>query len=86
MSETATGAAVMARTKAKPKASKAAETTGPAPRTTIINLKGSEAQATWMENIHRKTHIAKSVIMRLALTEWAVNHGHDPFPTSDDDQ
>jgi hypothetical protein len=54
------------------------------PRTTIINLKGSQEQADWLEAVHRKTHIAKSVIVRLALGEWAARHGHPAFPSSED--
>ena len=85
----ATGTELMARPKAKPKGKstrgKAAEPI-PTPRTTIINLKGTEAQAEWLEGVHRKTHIAKSVIMRLALSEWAERHSHPAFPSSEDDQ
>ena len=55
-----------------------------APRITIINLKGSETQADWLEAVHKKTHIAKSVIVRLALTLWAERNGHPPFPATDD--
>lgn len=57
----------------------------PTERITIINLKGTEDQAAWLEAIHRKTHIAKSVIMRLALDLWAQQNGHPPFPKSEDD-
>lgn len=46
----------------------------------IINLKGSADQAAWLEAVHRKTHISKSVIVRLALSEWAERNGHDAFP------
>ena len=53
-------------------------------RVTIINLKGSQAQADWLEAVHRKTYIAKSVIVRLALREWAEKNGHPPFPAPED--
>lgn len=79
-----TEAPIMARTKAQAKTT-AAETKS-VPRNTIINLKGTEAQAAWLEGVHRKTHIAKAVIVRLALAAWAEQQGHDPFPSSADDQ
>lgn len=75
----------MARPKAQTKTTPAAETTS-VPRITLINLKGTASQAAWLEGVHRKTHIAKAVIMRLALTAWAEQQGHDPFPSSMDDQ
>lgn len=49
-------------------------------------LHGSQEQADWLDSVNRKTHIAKSVIMRLALSEWASRNGHPPFPTLEDDQ
>jgi len=64
--------------------SKPASSPIPSPRTTIINLKGTDEQATWLEAVHRKTHLAKSVIVRLALTEWAEKNGHASFPSSEE--
>jgi hypothetical protein len=52
-------------------------------RITIINLKGTAEQAAWLERVHRKTHIPKSVIVRLALGEWAERNGHPRFPAGD---
>ena len=71
---------------ARPKSTHKGKPTEPnqAPRLTIINLKGSEAHADWLEAVHKKTHIAKSVIVRLALTQWAEQNGHPPFPSTDD--
>jgi hypothetical protein len=80
----AAGTELMARPKAKRGLRETTEPAQPA-RTTIINLKGSEEQAAWLEAVHRKTHLAKSVIVRLALTEWAERHGHQAFPSSDDE-
>jgi hypothetical protein len=76
-------AETMARPKGRPKGA----TPAPAqsPRTTIINLKGTDAQADWLESMHRKTHLSKSVIVRLALVLWAEKNGHSPFPSSEDD-
>lgn len=84
MSETALMARPKGRLKKKAPAEKPPAI--PTPRTTIINLKGSEEQADWLEAVHRKTHLAKSVIVRLALTLWAESNGHPPFPSSEDDQ
>jgi hypothetical protein len=78
-------APVMARPKGKAKRVPTPATPAQPTRTTIINLKGSEAQAEWLEAVHRKTHIAKSVIVRLALTLWAEKNGHPFFPSSEDD-
>ncbi|WP_422928591.1 hypothetical protein [Singulisphaera sp. PoT] len=57
-------------------------------RLTIINLKGTQEQADWLEAVHKKTHIAKSVIVRLALSQWAATNGLSAFPPldSEDDQ
>jgi hypothetical protein len=70
-------------TMAKPK-KKQAPTPESASRITIINLKGSAEQSAWLEAIHKKTHISKSVIVRLALSEWADKNGHQPFPMDGD--
>ncbi len=72
------------RPKGRPRGKKNVETTQ-APRPTIINLKGSLEQAEWLETVHRKTHIAKSVIVRLALIDWAAKNGYEPFPTLEDE-
>jgi hypothetical protein len=78
------GTITMARPKSRPK------TKGPAtpqvPRATIINLKGSQEQADWLEAIHRKTHLAKAVIVRLALDQWAGSNGHPPMPSAEGDE
>jgi hypothetical protein len=55
-------------------------------RITIISLKGTSAQAEWLEDAHRKTHIAKSVLVRLALDLLAKDRGLPPFPVSGDDE
>jgi hypothetical protein len=49
-------------------------------RTTIINLKGSLAYDAWLEEIHKTTHLAKAVIIRLALKAWAKQNGHREPP------
>lgn len=81
------GAEVMAKQKGRPRSAgaKAAETSLTA-RYTIVNLKGSAAQAEWLEAAHKTTHLPKSTIVRLALTEWAkATPKVSPFPIADDD-
>lgn len=78
MGETAT----MARPKGRPKAK--AQAAEPAARTTIINLKGTEAQAEWLDAVNKKTHIPKTTIVRLALALWAEKNGHPAFPSEDE--
>lgn len=48
-------------------------------RETIINMKGSPEYVAWLDAIHRKTHIPKVQIVRLAITLWAKENGH-PLP------
>jgi hypothetical protein len=74
----------MAKAKGRPKAKSAPASQ--AARLTIINLKGTQEQADWLTATNRKTHIAKSVIVRLALDFWAKANGHPPFPSSPDDE
>jgi hypothetical protein len=57
-----------------------------AARVTIINLKGSQEQADWLDTVNRRTHIPKAAIVRLALALWGEKQGHAPFPVSEDDQ
>ena len=72
------GAGLMAR---EPKGSKKkAESQAPDERVAIIHLKGSPAYAAWLEAAHRKTHIAKASIVRVALAEWAERHGIESPP------
>ena len=49
-------------------------------RETVVNMKGSPAYVEWLEAVHRKTHIPKVQIVRLALAEWAEKHGHPSPP------
>lgn len=51
-----------------------------AERETIVNMKGSADYAGWLEAVHRKTHIPKAQIVRLALATWAMANGHDAPP------
>jgi hypothetical protein len=57
----------MARPKQQPKT----DTPATDERTVVVHLKGSTAYAQWLDEASEKTHIAKSVIIRLALAEWA---------------
>jgi hypothetical protein len=49
-------------------------------RETIIHMKGSPEYVDWVESIHRKTHIPKVQIFRIAVAEWAERHGHEAPP------
>lgn len=71
---------LMNRSQGRPKQQKSTEQPATS-RLTIINLKGSKEQAEWIEAVHRKTHIPKSVIIRLALNLWAEQNNHPPFPS-----
>jgi hypothetical protein len=75
----------MARPKGRPRGKKTVESSLMG-RVTIINLKGSEEQAAWLEAVHRKTHLPKSVIVRLALELWATQNDHPSFPAMEDDK
>lgn len=51
----------------------------PDDRVAIIHLKGTPEYAMWLDGVHRKTHIPKATIIRLAVAEWAARNGH-PVP------
>ena len=53
--------------KGKPKAEPARET--------IVNIKGTREYALWLESLYEATHINKSLIVRLALKDWAEKQG-----------
>jgi hypothetical protein len=44
-------------------------------RETIIHLKGSPEYVDWLEAAHKRTHISKAQIVRLALADWATKMG-----------
>lgn len=72
------GAGLMARPKnAKPAAPPAPAETE---RETIINMKGSPEYSAWLEEVHRKTHIPKVQIFRLAMADWAAKNGYRTPP------
>jgi hypothetical protein len=72
------GAGLMARTKrAKPATPPPAQEPE---RETIVNMKGSPEYSAWLEDIHRKTHIPKVQIFRVAIADWAARNGHRPPP------
>jgi hypothetical protein len=49
-------------------------------RVAIIHLRGTPGYAEWLAAVHRRTHIPKATIVRLALAEWAGRHGHPTPP------
>jgi hypothetical protein len=44
-------------------------------RETIVHMKGSAEYVDWLEEVHRKTHIPKVQIFRIAVAEWAARNG-----------
>ena len=48
-------------------------------RETIIHMKGSAEYVAWLDSVHKKTHIPKVQIFRIALAEWAERNSH-PLP------
>ena len=52
----------------------------PGDRETVIHMKGSPQYVAWLEEVHRKTHIPKVQIFRLAVAEWAKRQGHSSPP------
>ena len=49
-------------------------------RETVIHMKGSADYVAWLDAIHRKTHIPKVQLFRVALAEWAKRNGHPEPP------
>jgi hypothetical protein len=80
-------ASTVARPKGRPKGGSIrpeAETGSPAARVTIINLKGSEAQADWLDAAYWETRTPKAEIVRAALEMWGKKNGRPPFPTTEE--
>lgn len=49
-------------------------------RETVIHMKGSRAYVEWLDELHRKTHIPKVQIFRIAVADWARRGGHSEPP------
>jgi hypothetical protein len=49
-------------------------------RETVIHMKGSPGYVKWLDDVHRKTHIPKVQIFRIAVSEWAARNGHEEPP------
>lgn len=49
-------------------------------RESVIHMKGSREYVEWLDTIHKRTHIPRVKIVRLALAEWAERHGHETPP------
>lgn len=52
----------------------------PDERETVIHMKGSPDYVQWLDKVHKKTHIPKVQIVRLALIDWAKKNGHAAPP------
>ena len=76
----AAGAGLMARPNAKKTKAAAPPPASEPERETIVNMKGSPEYSDWLEGIHRKTHMPKVQVFRLAIAEWAERHGHPSPP------
>ena len=50
---------------------------------TLINVKGTQEQIDWLEEMSRETRLAKSTIARLGFEAWAKANGKRPFPEGD---
>jgi hypothetical protein len=44
-------------------------------RHAVIHLKGSAEYIAWLDEVNQQTHIPKAALVRLALAEYAKNHG-----------
>lgn len=51
-----------------------------AARETVIHMKGSPEYVQWLDDAHKKTHIPKVQIFRLALQVWATKNGLESPP------
>jgi hypothetical protein len=49
-------------------------------RKTVVNIKGSDLFIEWLDDVHKKTHIPKVQIFRVAVAEWAKRNGHPDPP------
>lgn len=49
-------------------------------RIPIVNLHGSLAEKNWLEHVHRKTRLARTIIVRLALASWAATQNLPAYP------
>lgn len=49
-------------------------------RVGVIHIKGTVQYAQWLDQLHRKTHIPKAALFRLAMAEWAERNGHPAPP------
>ena len=50
------------------------------PSVAILTLKGSPEYKQWIAELSAKTHIATTVLYRLAIAEWAERNGHPKPP------
>jgi hypothetical protein len=45
-------------------------------RETVVHMKGSPEYVRWLDQVHKKTHIPKVQIFRIAVRDWAERNGH----------
>lgn len=71
---------VVAMGRPKKGAEKPDKAPNPDARVAIIHLKGTEDYAAWLDSLSEQTHIAKATLFRVAMAEYAKNHGHTAPP------
>ena len=74
------GIGVVAMGRPKKGADKPVKEPNPDARVAIIHLKGTEEYAAWLDSLSDETHIAKATLFRVAMAEYAKNHGHPAPP------
>jgi hypothetical protein len=49
-------------------------------RIAIVQIKGSQEYAAWLERLHKKTMVPKVSMFRAGIALWAKQNGHEPPP------
>jgi len=52
-------------------------------RVSVIHLQGPVEEKDWLTVLHKKTHLPKATIVRLALADWAKARGLPPSPVQE---
>jgi hypothetical protein len=59
----------------------AVEAMEPIGRVSVIHLQGPTEERDWLTLLHKRTHLPKATIVRLALADWAKGRGLPPSPS-----
>lgn len=49
-------------------------------RMAVIHLKGSPEYVAFLEDVHRRSHIAKATLFRVGFAEWCQRNGYGTPP------